>query len=293
MREDMDEVIIERPRRPKNKRGKEKYHRRRAPGIPLEDLPSKESHKRSHIDRRYPNENLSPLQRYLESNVGRPWNKVYSEICENLNTNSAVQYHILQHIYDFLYDKTFIGPDGRVWAKMNSRRFLRQGEEPLEDLRQRVVLYVHPVDGILKRIHRPKGWKPKPYYWESQKPEGPARVDGPTGVQYHKIDGIWYLVRLAPLPEQKTLEMRATFKNKDGKEEEWIVPTNAGCVRDVLTRSTLFHLVRHLADIKKYGMQGQLVEKYGIPGVYGAFIKQMNTRELKSAGLQNDKPEDE
>ncbi len=31
----------------------------------------------------YFNNNLEPLIRYLQSNTGRPWSKVYSELCSN------------------------------------------------------------------------------------------------------------------------------------------------------------------------------------------------------------------
>lgn len=286
MREDMDEVIIERPRRPKHKGVKEKFGRRNNKNIPLDELPSKESHKRTHISRSYPNENLQPLRRYLESNVGRPWNKVYSDICSNLNTNSAVQLHILQHIYDYVQDRCFIGPDGRVWVGTNSHnRFLHRGEVPLEDLHQRDVLYVHPVDGLLKKLKRPKGWKT---YWKRDKPVEPQSYNGPKGFQYHKIDGIWYLITLKPMPPAASLQSKAMIKNKDGKEEQWIVPNNVGAQVDVLLKHTLFYLSKYTAEYAKfYG--SPLREKYGHLDMYGAAIKQMNRRELKVAGLKNDK----
>jgi hypothetical protein len=37
------------------------------------------------------NENLAPLRRYLLKQIGRPWNKVFSEICQNLRVDSVVQ----------------------------------------------------------------------------------------------------------------------------------------------------------------------------------------------------------
>ena len=43
-------------------------------------------------------ENLAPLRRYLAAQVGRPWAKVYSEIRSHVDADSAVQYHILQHL---------------------------------------------------------------------------------------------------------------------------------------------------------------------------------------------------
>src|SRR4051812_44167695 len=39
------------------------------------------------------NENLAPLQRFLEKSVGRSWNKVYSEIREQLDHRRATGLH--------------------------------------------------------------------------------------------------------------------------------------------------------------------------------------------------------
>ena len=41
-------------------------------------------------------ENLRPLYRFLDAQVGRPWDKVYSEIRAHVNADTAVQYHILR-----------------------------------------------------------------------------------------------------------------------------------------------------------------------------------------------------
>ena len=48
------------------------------------------------------NENLAPLRRYLEAQVGRPWDKVYSEIAANLRVSNTVQQHVRDHLKDFV-----------------------------------------------------------------------------------------------------------------------------------------------------------------------------------------------
>ena len=99
MRRDMFKVIVERPR----------YFtpggstRGRAPRD-VEDAPSHQGmHRRykAHAQKEL-NENLAPLRRYLLKQVGRPWNKVFSEICEHLRVDSAVQRHVRLHIADFV-----------------------------------------------------------------------------------------------------------------------------------------------------------------------------------------------
>ena len=61
------------------------------------------------------NETLNPLRRYLESQVGRPWNKVYSEISAHLKPTSTVQQHVRDHIEDFVAFRTRMR-EGQVYV---------------------------------------------------------------------------------------------------------------------------------------------------------------------------------
>jgi hypothetical protein len=63
-------------------------------------------------ERKQLNEYLNPLVRYLKKNCSRPWNKVYSEICENMDRRGIVQDHIFQHLFDYVERKP-IFKDGR------------------------------------------------------------------------------------------------------------------------------------------------------------------------------------
>ena len=100
MRRDMFKVIVERPRR----FGPGGWTRGRPPRD-AEDGPSHAGMRRpydSWHERKELNENLAPLRRYLMKQVGRPWNKVFSEICEHLRTDSTVQEHVRRHLGDFV-----------------------------------------------------------------------------------------------------------------------------------------------------------------------------------------------
>ena len=95
----MFKLLVERPR----------YHppggktSGRPPRDP-DDLPSREGMRRRykiHAQKDL-SDNLAPLRRYLMKQVGRPWNKVLSEICQTLRLDSAVQRHLRLHIQDFV-----------------------------------------------------------------------------------------------------------------------------------------------------------------------------------------------
>ncbi len=107
MRRDMFKIIVERPRffpPGGSTRG-------RTPRS-LEEAPGKQGIRRRHKERtsKQLNDNLAPLRRYLLKQVGRPWNKVFSEICRDLRVDSAVQRHLRVHLDDYV---AIQGRDGK------------------------------------------------------------------------------------------------------------------------------------------------------------------------------------
>jgi hypothetical protein len=180
MREDMAHVVVERPRL-------KPYNIRKGRSVSLKDMPSHEGMRRGHAlqgDRKQLNENLAPLRRYLEKQVGRPWSKVYSEIARHLRIDSTVQQHVRDHIEDFVAVKprriAKSWPSSHAWWQ---------------------PLYVDPVTGILCRTDK----------LPEEKTRRHARLNRPAPPIEHVplgkddelrlIDGQWYHVKLAPLPE--------------------------------------------------------------------------------------------
>jgi hypothetical protein len=149
----MHKVIVERPRR-----GSRGPYR----GIPweknadLDNLPAKEGVRKRHVAsgaRKELNENLAPLKRYLQKQVGRPWNSVYRDISAGLKATSAVQQHVRDHVWDYVHRQVTIegrnhvvrGPPHWPWR----HAALRAGE-----------LYIHPTTGILTAVKRGRRDKP-------------------------------------------------------------------------------------------------------------------------------------
>lgn len=164
----MFKVIVERPRRG-SWLPSVKFGARINPNVDHEESPPRPpAHPPDHKEL---NENLAPLKRYLSSQVGRPWNKVYSEICENLDTRKATQLHILQHLFHYVVTncsmegKTVMGDSG--WF----------GYRPVEGL------YVHPKTGILLRA---RGWK-RPRVRKEVKHVRVSEL-----VHNELIDAVWY-----------------------------------------------------------------------------------------------------
>jgi hypothetical protein len=137
MRNDMSKVIVERPRRGGDR------DRKGRPARDFDDIPSKQSMKQGHSDRKELNENLAPLKRFLHKSVGRPWNMVFSEICENIRVDNAVQKHVRNHVFDYVHLHVLV--EGK---EVYTRRFLGVCELWNGDF------YVCPKSGLLKEYRR-------------------------------------------------------------------------------------------------------------------------------------------
>ncbi|MFN0314094.1 MAG: hypothetical protein ACKVQA_03525 [Burkholderiales bacterium] len=133
MRNDMYKVIVERPRWGNRMRTREgRLHRA------SEDVASKIGIKQGYVSRKSLNENLSPLKRWLESQANRPWDKVYAELCANIDRRNTVQEHIFAHIDQFVETQTRL-----FGGKVHVMRGWGAKWEPVEESSAR--LYVHPV----------------------------------------------------------------------------------------------------------------------------------------------------
>lgn len=197
VRKDMFKVIVERPRRGARFR----INRSRLTGD--EALPKRVGMKRfrkiNRTDTKWLNENLAPLKRFLMKQVGRPWNKAYSEICENLDANNTVKQHVRDHLRDFIVIKVAIGRDGE-WMNGNEWPGWR-GRETL----WHQPLYVDPNDGLIKRSD--KLWKKRGI--ETKRRRAKQRASDPNlrkidaDRALHRIGGIWYEIKFGKRPDAK------------------------------------------------------------------------------------------
>lgn len=180
MRTDMHKVIVERPRHGSHDKADNKGYKTQ-----LErENPLKEGMKKRSGGTKELNEHLAPLVRYLRTNCGRPWDKIYSEIRQNLKLNSACQYHVYQHLFDYVklhcYKENgqIYGPDGTPVGKS----FFFFNEFAV-------------VGGILtdiSNLKKRKWTKPAKRLWKDE------------NSFYHQINGVWYLIGVEKLVKRFT-----------------------------------------------------------------------------------------
>lgn len=193
MRNDMSRVLVTRPRVGCKVRHKGRMRR-------MDNPPSRVGMKRTRAltkeDPKCLNEHLKPLERYLHAQVGRLWNKVWSDISATLRPTSAVQQHVRDHVFDFVAkDVSMHGREFWVSRKYGGIRPLREST---------YELWVDPRTGILRRNrHRVTTRQSIREQRAQASRELAARmVPGKNDVQYHLLaDGAWWEVTLANYAE--------------------------------------------------------------------------------------------
>ena len=173
-------------------------------------------------------ENLNPLARFVRSNVGRPWDNVYSEICEQCDTDGAVSGHIFDHLWDLVIPahRVFY-KDGEPWH--NSQN----GPEPIEEKSWWFggvwgVFYVDPNNGILKeckKVSRRKSMRLK--HRESQRAllaENTRKINEDTFACRSTETGLWFVLSFK---EQEWEEV--TYISISGEERVRRDPVLTAC----------------------------------------------------------------
>jgi hypothetical protein len=143
MRSDMAKVVTEAPRRGHANPSRKWGRRLRKDEYELDDHgPTRVSsaRRRQHTNWKDFSDVLGPLRRYLRKQVGRPWEKIWSEITHTLDSRSLTGQHIFDHIRWEVEQQAWLGDDGGVYRRQ------RWGHvEPVRGL------YVHPVTRLLRQ----------------------------------------------------------------------------------------------------------------------------------------------
>lgn len=108
MRDDMHKVVTERPRAGGRSAGKDKWNSKQISrdkylfkNVIVKSEVKFESIRKKHFVNNSEKELtdlLSPLERFMHSNIGRNWDDVWSEICQVLKGNGLQANHIKDHI---------------------------------------------------------------------------------------------------------------------------------------------------------------------------------------------------
>ncbi|MFZ5635858.1 MAG: hypothetical protein ACOY82_04655 [Pseudomonadota bacterium] len=255
MRRDMNKVIVERPRTGAG------YARSRPDPVDPEESPKCEGLRKRHASRKWLNENLRPLERYLAAQVGRPWDKVYSEICAGIDRRNTVQRHIHRHLEDFVATRVSVIDGVLHWSRDPG------GPSPLGAL-WGPRFYVDPRSGLLRvdearnaarRLARDRRRRAAALRNGGHR-EDSRIIDAQW--QLHRVDGIWYRVEVARVAD---------------------IDPHAPMPVDALRR-----LPVHQCPTRepRKGIPDNF-RLFGDPGLYAVRKRQLSARELRHFRLDN------
>lgn len=187
MRSDMGKCVIERPRNgSSNPSAKARWYGK----ITQDDegydydgmtkLPSSRKQEGYHkkIGEKNFTDVLGPIEGYLRSSVGRPWDDVYSELCAGLGKFSWPMRHVLIFHVNVAVN-TWEGVDGHIW--FNDTR----GPEKV-DGGYSSEFYVHPKRKTLEWFREKKRYKYRP-----NKEGESIKLDADRYMV--KINGLWFI----------------------------------------------------------------------------------------------------
>ena len=143
MRSDMAKVVTEAPRRGHANPSRKWGRRLRKDEYELDDHGAtrvSSARRRQYTDWKEFSDLLGPLRRYLRKQVGRPWEKIWSELAHTLDSRSLTGQHIFDHIRWEVEQQAWLCEDGGVYRRQ------RWGHvEPVRGL------YVHPITRLLRQ----------------------------------------------------------------------------------------------------------------------------------------------
>lgn len=126
---------------------------------------------------------LGPAQRWTRGQVGRPWNKVYSELCGTFDRRKTTQRHVLEHI---------CGSIG--WVALHVEKHADGYWRPVGRYSHWYApeFYVHPRTGLLCRQNRPPRGSQPP-----RRDPDVLPIEG-TAEEFRLFGGLWFRCRWVP-----------------------------------------------------------------------------------------------
>lgn len=234
----------------------------------LESMPTRQSMRQAVPHFTYPRTlKLSPAKRWLQQQVNRPWNAVYSELCQRFDRRNLQQAEVLDRLLRQVDLNVYLDEDGKAMVAGTWGQFPVRG------------LYVHPKTKLLLDAKTEGSAKLRDRTWREKKAAELAakRVDVSDTLQLHCVDGIWYWVELAPIHAPQVTHVPAYRSSLTG---EVIVPAYTRVHPDSVCRDMLSGREYRTMPAAYYETRG-LVEAYGRPDHYAKRKWQASTRDLK------------
>ena len=178
MRSDMDRVIITPPRY-----GGDSSRRGRKVRGGWDNLPIKQGMKKPHHNgwgTKYQSDFLNPLYGFLRKNVGRPWNDVWSDVCQ-FSSRGYVTNHVRFHTAEAV--DHLVLKDGKLWLVGHGG--YSSGKWTRFESKSRWETFYIDLLGILCTTQRVR---------EASKPKRMTKFELDDGSELRLLDGLWFQI---------------------------------------------------------------------------------------------------
>lgn len=257
MRHDIKKVICERERRG-HFEGPEKGYDRRSRSHNRDDhdeefhqydLPKYESlTKRYGYNRKSFSDRLRAIEGFIRKNVGRHWDKVYSEVCQLAKPNGTnTHYHVHQHLEDFIEINTFIGDDSEIRYVTKGRfSFMRKEDNRIAKCPK--DFYVHPISKqICFNKKRAKEMAIEKKEWLRKRNEVHEFVKIINDECALKIHGNWFIFKIVVISEESIAKMK--LMDMDRVTGRWKLINSPDEETDEIIRELPRHAYHHMRII--------------------------------------------
>lgn len=241
----------------------------------IEALPTREGmrsrYKRGVWESRRGAGNYTPVRRWLNTQVGRPWDAVFRDLTNTYDRRSFGNHSLVEFILNQLT------PANRIHLEADDRVM---EFSPYGHFYEVSGLYVHPTSGLLCHTH-PDGYPNHTAAGKAlwKQAQDAIRRNLPGGQHLHNLEGIWFELVLSPLLPAKVTEVSVLASWGD------IVSTRVvreACCFDVVSQT----YVTLDSSTSVY----RLSSLYGRKHVFASAKRQLSGQELRLHGLQNTPP---
>lgn len=144
---------------------------------------------------------LGPIKGFIRKNVGKPWNKIYSEICKVLDKRKVTHAHVIDHIYQWVGLTVVYCSDG-YWREPDNITCRLEDDGTLTYFGSAPDYFVHPRTGILTNNKARESKRAQQAKWSAKKAD-PDFIKINELSAYKRIDSIWYKCQIRDASKQE------------------------------------------------------------------------------------------
>lgn len=198
-------------------------------------------------------ENLNPLWGIVRKNVGRPWDKVYGEICAVFDKRSVINQHILTHLFQGVCVNVEV-KDGALWVTPTYGNPTLLADTYVE-------YYVDPADGILKRNKFYKTYKQRMRERAAERAAEEAKtrrvIDDTTELRL--LNGVWFEVKFEDLTAtvQRVTQSNPLHKNRAYVVTRHVYPSKYDVLKKQYVEASRYARSKRTLshkELKQYGL---------------------------------------